>query len=233
VKILLTGATGFVGSKMLESLIASFEVDEVICLSRRPLTTSSPKVTVVLHEDFEHYDEALLDWLAECDACIWTLGGKASDLGAQEMLERVTHGFTLALATGIAGRARRPFTFCYLSGMGADPSESAWLPWERATRHLKGRTEKDLQALQSRHRLLKVRCFRPGGILPDETNSMVRILLAPIVVSVGELADALIAEAVDQGAFPDTPTILNGDIKRIAQRHALGLILVASRRRSG
>ena len=146
-KIILTGATGFVGAEVLTCLIDHQRVDQVTCLSRRPLATTSPKVRTIFQEDFTTYDQARLDELADHSACIWALGGKASDLGEPEV---ITHAFTLTLASGMAANARDRFSFCYLSGMGADPSESARLPWERLTRHLKGRTEKDLGASTGR-----------------------------------------------------------------------------------
>jgi hypothetical protein len=130
---------------------------------------------------------------------------------------RITHGFTLALAEGVAARAKNPFAFCYLSGMGADPTETARLPWERLTRHLKGRTEKDLHALQERHPTFCVHAFRPGGILPDDTNGLVRFALSPIAVGVGQLADAMIEGAIEEPLFRQWPIIRNGDIWRLAK----------------
>ncbi|HEY0329872.1 MAG TPA: NAD-dependent epimerase/dehydratase family protein [Rhodopseudomonas sp.] len=216
-KIILTGATGFVGSHVLAHLIADPHITGVTCISRRPVASDSPKVTTILQDDFLSYGPALFDRLAEHDACIWALGGKASDLGEPEAFARITHDFTLALAEGIAGRARGTFTFCYLSGMGADPTETAKLPWEKLTRHFKGRTEKDLFVLQQRNPVFCTHAFRPGGILPDHANRLLRFGLAPIVVSVGELSEAMIAGAVDKRLFRQWPVIGNGDIKRLAK----------------
>lgn len=218
-KIILTGASGFVGTEVLARLLADPAVDRVTCLSRRPLPQQSPKLETIPHADFGAYDSGLLERLAGHDACIWTLGGKASDLGGADDYVRVTHAFTLALAAGLAARARRPFTFCYLSGMGADQSESAWLPWERLTRHIKGRTEKDLLELQQRFAGFSVHCYRPGGILPRDTGALARALLAPIAIGVDTLADGLIAGAAANhtGMFRAGPVIGNAAIKRLAR----------------
>jgi nucleoside-diphosphate-sugar epimerase len=216
-KVILTGATGFVGSNVLTHLIADPRVSKITCLTRRPIATTAPKVTTILHEDFASYDDWLLGRLAEHDACIWALGGKASDLGKPDVFAKITYAFTLALANGIASREGKRFTFCYLSGMGADPSETAWFPWEKLTRHLKGRTEKDLGALQNRYREFCAHSFRPGGVLPDETVGILRLVLAPIAVSVGELSKAMIEAAAEDQFFRRRSIITNGDIKRLAK----------------
>ncbi len=75
-----------------------------------------------------------------------------------------------------------------------------------------------MRALQDRNPDFGVHAFRPGGILPDETNKVLRFLLAPIVVSVGELADAMIEAASDARLFRQRPIIGNNNIKLLAKR---------------
>jgi hypothetical protein len=216
-RIVLTGATGFVGAEVLTRLLARPDITGVTALTRRPLAVESPKLTAVLHEDFAAYDDALLDRLAAHDGCIWALGGKESDLGHPEVLARITHTFTLALAAPLAARCRAPFSFCYLSGMGADRSETAWFPWEKSTRHLKGRTERDLLALTERWPSFSAHCFRPGGILPLGSSRLLHAVLAPIVVGVDVLAESLIDVATAKDSRGRAPLIRNGEIKRLAR----------------
>ena len=215
-KVVLTGATGFVGGEILRRLLDRPEVTEISCLTRRPPGPTSAKLSVLLHDDFARYDDRLLDRLVGHDACIWAMGGKAIDIRRPGELERVTHTFTLAFARALAGRRSDRFTFCYLSGMGADPSETAWFPWERQTRHLKGRTERDLAELQRMHPNFCVHSFRPGGILPVSASGLVDYILAPIVVRVGVLADAMITAAIDPAWFGRAPLLSNAGIKRLA-----------------
>jgi hypothetical protein len=145
------------------------------------------------------------------------LGGKASDLGKPDVLEKVTHAFTLAFARAMAQRTEREFTFCYLSGMGADPTEMAWFPWERLTRHLKGRTERDLAGLQAGHSNFCAHSFHPGGILPATANAALDYLLAPLVVRVSDLAEAMITVGTKPEFFRQAPLIVNAGIKRLAR----------------
>jgi uncharacterized protein YbjT (DUF2867 family) len=205
-KVLLTGATGFAGGEVLRQLVVHPRVERVTCLVRRPLAFEHPKVVAMIHDDFCQYG-ALAG--SGHQACIWTLGGKASDFDDVAAYARVTHDFPLALARVVASDAVR---FCYLSGMGADPTESAWLPWERETRHLKGRTERDLRALAAEYPTFRVFAFRPGGILPDSAERT-RRWLAPITVSVSELARAMIRVALAGSA---ASLLLNRDIQRLA-----------------
>jgi nucleoside-diphosphate-sugar epimerase len=210
VRIVLTGATGFVGGAVLARLLADDRVEEVTALTRRPLATASPRLTTVLHDDFTVWPDALLDDLAAHDAVIWTIGATHADVPDPDALTTLTHTTTLALARGLAAR-HRPLVFVYLSGMGADPTESARLPWERLTRHLKGRTERDLQALAGDGFI--VRCVRPGGVLPATTSRPVRSLLAPIALGVDRLAAALVRCALDPGDAP--PTVSNATARRL------------------
>jgi nucleoside-diphosphate-sugar epimerase len=217
-KVILTGGTGFVGAEVLRQLADDPAVTEVTCLIRRPVEIESPKVESVVLDDFTQYNDELVAKLSDHSACIWTLGGKESDLKDPAVHVRITHDFTLALATVVADAAG-PFVFCYLSGAGADPGETSTFPWERLTRHLKGRTEKDLRALAGAHPRFTVCCFRPAGILPRDTGSAARFLLSPISIRVDELAEALIDVAVRPSAT--TPAVLsNSGIKHLARAAA-------------
>ena len=73
-KIILTGATGFIGSEVLKQCLAHPSVTSVVALSRRPLPepiAKHPKLEVIIHEDFSSYSSTLLKNLAGATACIW------------------------------------------------------------------------------------------------------------------------------------------------------------------
>ena len=126
-KVILTGGTGFVGSEALRQLAGDPAVAKVTCLVRKPVEIESPKVESVVLDDFTQYNDELIAKLSDHSACFWTLGGKESDLKDPAMHGRITHDFTLALATMVADAAG-PFAFCYLSGAGADPEETSMFP---------------------------------------------------------------------------------------------------------
>ncbi|RHZ67327.1 uncharacterized protein CDV56_107212 [Aspergillus thermomutatus] len=78
-KIILTGATGFVGSEVLEQCLQK----SVVVLARRelpPAMMGHPKLTVRIITKFMSYPDDLLRDLRGAEACIWTLA-KAPDMG--------------------------------------------------------------------------------------------------------------------------------------------------------
>lgn len=72
-KIVLTGSTGFIGSEVLQQCIQSQDIDSIVVLTRRPLSTAanSPKVNNIIIEDFESYHTQTTDAVSNADACIW------------------------------------------------------------------------------------------------------------------------------------------------------------------
>lgn len=219
--IVLTGATGFVGSEVLAQLLVHREVHRITCVVRRNIGIQSPKIKTILHGDFTTYEPELATALANHSACIWALGGKASDNPNSTEYLRATHTFTIAFARAVAEQQKQPFRFCYLSGMGADPSETSTFPWERITRHLKGRTERDLEALTDQYPLFSATSFRPAGILRavpsgakhDFFPTLIDFLLAPISVRVSRLAEAMIREAVYTA--PKYHVVSNREIRKL------------------
>jgi uncharacterized protein YbjT (DUF2867 family) len=54
-RVILTGATGFVGGEVLTQLLAHPAITGVACLTRRALTVKSSKLTTIVHEDFTRF----------------------------------------------------------------------------------------------------------------------------------------------------------------------------------
>ena len=72
-KFILTGATGFIGGEVLRQCLASPSVTSIVVLSRRnlPTASSSPKLKVIIMEDFTVYPDSVVKELAGAEACIW------------------------------------------------------------------------------------------------------------------------------------------------------------------
>lgn len=76
--LILTGATGLVGSAVLVNLLArpASEVSKVTILSRRsvPIAEGKPRFETIIQKDFGTYDDALLAKLKGADGVIWAQG---------------------------------------------------------------------------------------------------------------------------------------------------------------
>ena len=119
-KLLLLGATGLVGSHVLDLAIADERIDEVVAPVRRPLA-GRPGLTAP-EVDFERLPADAAWWQA--DAAICALGTTMKKAGSREAFRRVDHGYALQAARLAAEHDIRIFSI----GIGADtqPSTSAF-----------------------------------------------------------------------------------------------------------
>ncbi len=73
-KVVVFGATGLVGSELLNACIAKDKITKVYVVTRRALSgdhAKNPKVEVILHSDFAQYTPELLDKLRGIELCLW------------------------------------------------------------------------------------------------------------------------------------------------------------------
>lgn len=86
VHLILTGATGLVGSAVLHHMLGDAAVSRVSILSRRPVDMAKgheDKVKVIIHKDFSKYDQAVLEQLKDAQGCVWALGVSQNDVDAK------------------------------------------------------------------------------------------------------------------------------------------------------
>ena len=70
-KLVIGGATGFVGKELLKQVLANPEFTSVVTLGRRSVVAEDLKLTDVVLENFEHYSPSVIEKIADADACIW------------------------------------------------------------------------------------------------------------------------------------------------------------------
>ncbi|MDK9699638.1 MAG: epimerase [bacterium] len=154
-KIILYGATGMVGQGVLRECLQDPEVEQILLLSRRSTNNSHPKVRELLVSDFMEYATIESD-LVGYDACFFCLGVSSVGMSEQEYY-RITFDLTMAAAQTLI-KLNPNMTFVYLSGTGADSSETGKVMWAR----VKGKVENALFRLPFKG----VYVIRPGYIQP-------------------------------------------------------------------
>ncbi|HEX8615083.1 MAG TPA: NAD(P)H-binding protein [Telluria sp.] len=154
-KVLLFGATGMVGQGVLRECLQAADVEQVVALGRTPTGQRHPKLRDVVHADLFNYAN-LTAQLDDIDACFFCVGVTSSRMSEADYT-RLTYDMTLAAANALVALNSR-MVFVYVSGAGADSSETSATMWER----VRGKTENALLALPFRG----VYIFRPGMIEP-------------------------------------------------------------------
>ena len=148
-KVILTGATGYVGEGVLLECLKHPEVEHVLVVGRRTCGREHAKLKELLVPDFMKL-EAVKDELRSYDACFFCAG--VSSLGkGEEAYTRLTYDTTMAFARALHAVSPQA-TFTYVSGAGTNPDGRQM--WAR----VKGRTEQELSTLGFRQQFN----FRPG-----------------------------------------------------------------------
>ncbi|OAA61765.1 nucleoside-diphosphate-sugar epimerase [Niveomyces insectorum RCEF 264] len=162
--LILTGATGLVGSGVLDAMLAMPEITRISILSRRPvpqlearvqardpLVVADPaRVQVLQHTDFATYSDAVLESLRGATGVVWALGISQTAVSKEDYVT-ITYDYPLAAAKAFQripqdnkDAQRQPFRFVYVSGEGATATPG---PLTTLYGRVKGETETALAKL--------------------------------------------------------------------------------------
>jgi nucleoside-diphosphate-sugar epimerase len=154
VRAIITGATGMVGEGVLHECLQSPEVEQVLVINRKSCGMQHPKLKEILHADFSDFS-AIENQCSGYNALFLCMG-ITSIKATKEFYTKITYSYTLALAKTMV-KLNPETVICYISGKGTKQDEGVKNMWIR----VKGKTERDLQALSK-----KAYMFRPGYIRP-------------------------------------------------------------------
>jgi len=78
-KLIVTGATGLVGTEVILQCMKNPKITSIIALSRRPVKApenagkdaDTSKLKNIIVNDFTNYPDDIKTQLADADACIW------------------------------------------------------------------------------------------------------------------------------------------------------------------
>ena len=167
---LLAGATGLVGSHVLDLLLADREWTQVVTVGRRSVSIRDAKLEQRI-VDLGAL-EAVGD-LPHADDVFCCLGTTIKQAGSQDAFRRVDHDFVAALAR--AGLRVGATQFLLVSAIGADPESRVFYS------RVKGETEAAVRKLPYR----AVQIFRPGLLLGKRSEfrlgERIAMIMAPLV----------------------------------------------------
>jgi uncharacterized protein YbjT (DUF2867 family) len=153
--VILFGATGMVGQGVLRECLLDPGVERVLAVVRAPVGQRHEKLEQLVVWDF--LDLAPVEGeMAGYDACFFCLGIASAGMSERDYT-RVTYEYTMAALATLA-RLNPDMTFLFVSGAGADSSESGRVMWAR----IKGKAENAV--LRAPFRASYV--FRPAFIQP-------------------------------------------------------------------
>ncbi|KAI5457023.1 hypothetical protein BGZ63DRAFT_82344 [Mariannaea sp. PMI_226] len=165
--VILTGATGLVGSATLEAMIKTKDITKISVLSRRPVKMADdakdPRVNVILHKDFEKYDSEILKQLQGAKACVWALGISQSKVD-KDTYVKITKDYAIEAAKAfstLSDSSAEPFRFVYVSGSGATQAPTRFSP---IFARVKGETETLLSEMDASTPTLRVDSPRPAAV---------------------------------------------------------------------
>lgn len=171
--LLLVGATGLVGSHVLQLALADARIHQVIVLTRRPLA-QHPKLQTQL-VDFDQLDADAPWWQA--DAVICALGTTMKNAGSRAAFRHVDYDYPMSVAR--LAQAHGTPVYVLNSAMGASATSSLFY------QRVKGELERDLKGIG----FASLTAVRPGLIggkravvRPGEhIASLVLSVLAPVL----------------------------------------------------
>ncbi len=215
VKIIVTGATGYVGEGVLLTLLENPVISEVLMVNRRHSDLSHPKLKELIVSDFFQIGQSAVA-LTGYDACFYCAG--ISSLGMKEnQYTLITYDTTMVFAEVLL-KVSPHAVFCFVSGGHTDSSEKGKVMWAR----VKGRTENALMKLPFKAEYN----FRPGGMLPAPGQKNVkgfyvfmakaiRLFAPTLVLPIPVVAQAMI-NAVTKGC--DRQILEVRDIRTLAAK---------------
>ena len=154
--ILITGATGMVGSEVLELLLNDKTVGKVISIGRRKIGNKIHKLEEIVHTDFLDFS-GLASKLTNIDICFYCLGVYQNQVTKEEFFKITCH-YQKAL-TNVLQLSSPNARFVLFGATGADTTEKSRVTFSKA----KGIAENLLNETIFPKKFI----FRPGYIHPS------------------------------------------------------------------
>jgi uncharacterized protein YbjT (DUF2867 family) len=155
-KAIIFGASGFVGSHLLNELLDSPDYEQVTVVVRRKLNISHPKLNILMGD---YSSLPALESEISADEVFITLGATRETSPEREKYYQVDHDYPV-LAARIA-KARGAKSVFLATAVGANPHSRIFYV------RTKGETERDIIALDFEH----THIFRPSMIMGNRQEN--------------------------------------------------------------
>ncbi|RTE81619.1 hypothetical protein BHE90_003907 [Fusarium euwallaceae] len=234
-KVVVAGATGFVGTEVIRQAISHPKITSVIALARRETAVPEgsvsqadiSKLKSVVCDDFINYPEHVKAEISDADACIWLIAvtpAKAKKVPRDGWIQ-ICRNYPLAAVEAFSklnqGKTE-PFRFIYVSGSHAerDLDKRRWINGDYRVQ--RGQVEvRILDRAEKSNGALTACVFKPGlintattSILVKGVQAVARLLIGLPSIQRDEFAAALLDKAVN-GFEKDT--YLNEELIEIGQ----------------
>jgi uncharacterized protein YbjT (DUF2867 family) len=209
-KLMLVGASGMVGQRVLRQALANPAVSLLIAPTRKPLAPASGLDNPII--DFEHLPADASWW--KVDAVICTLGTTMAQAGTQATFRRVDHDYPLAVAK--LARAAGATAFVLNSALGAAVDSRVFY------NRVKGEVEAAIMGLGYPSLTLVRPSLLDGGPRPDSRPGeriglcFARILRPLIPARYRAVATDAVARTLLAAALAQAPGVQVIESERIA-----------------
>ncbi|SPN99734.1 uncharacterized protein DNG_02585 [Cephalotrichum gorgonifer] len=228
-KLIIGGATGFLGSEVLRQSLRNPAVTSVIALGRRPATlpdgADAAKLKNIIVEDFRKYPEDVRKEFEGADACIWTIAVLPADVQkmSPEQVKLICTTYAVdALQALSQSSTTKPLRYIYVSGSLAERDQTVTPRFMPEYCLMRGEAETDLLHIGEESKgSLDVCIVRPAVIVkPGDTLEAVSIAMGIPVgeadsIGLREVAAAMLNQAVN-GVEKDT--LENEELKSIGKK---------------
>ncbi|OJD11936.1 hypothetical protein AJ78_07397 [Emergomyces pasteurianus Ep9510] len=214
-KLIVTGATGYVGTEVIRLALRNTAVTSVVALARRPVQApenagseadKSKLQSVILTDWTEPYPESVKGHIKGADACIWTLAVTPSKSKEMDFADvtKICSDFTLNGLHNIAALANNPFRFVYTSGVTVERDQTKSLWFLADYRLMRGRVENGILDYAKQHDpAVQATVAKPAGIegpnhpKNDAATALFKQFGPRPWVHVSELAAAMIDQCLN------------------------------------
>ncbi|KAI1210782.1 NAD(P)-binding protein [Annulohypoxylon truncatum] len=231
-KLIVSGATGFVAKEIIRQSLSISEITSVVALARKPVSAPEKlgegadpsKLRSIVVNDYNHYPEEVKKEFAGASACIRTVAitPAKSKMYDFEEVKRVCQtctldGFNSIYESGVS----KPFRFLYMSGVAAERDQTKTPRFQPQYSLMRGDTENKVLALASELDGVEACCAKPGIITaPGEmmryiAGTLVQLSVGIPSIGVVDVAKAMLDQVVN--GFEKEP-LMPEDLIRIAKK---------------